>query len=100
MKSPVAVWRRQKRDRIHLGKEGTIVSWTEIFVASPEYDSHTPYTVVLVEISGKERTYGQLVDFSPNDRKIGKKVRAILRRSADVRPEAVLEYGMKFVPIS
>lgn len=98
--SPVKIWRKQKTDRELLGKSGTIVSWTEINVAPPQYSSKTPYTVILVELEDKSNVYGQFVDFEKNDRNIGKKVRTILRRNGDVGPEDVLEYTVKFIPRS
>lgn len=98
--SPVKIWRKQKIDRLLLGKSGTIVSWTEINVAPPQYSSKTPYTVILVELEDMSKIYGQFVDFKNADRKIGKNVRTILRRNGDVGPEDVLEYTIKFIPLS
>ena len=98
--SPVKIWRKQKTDRDLLGKTGTIISWTEINVAPPQYSSKTPYTVVLVKLDNSSNIYGQMVDFEKKDREIGKKVRSILRRNGDVGPEDVLEYTVKFVPLS
>ncbi|PJC31015.1 hypothetical protein CO051_04555 [Candidatus Roizmanbacteria bacterium CG_4_9_14_0_2_um_filter_39_13] len=97
--SPIKVWRKQKTDRLLLGKVGEILSWTEINVAPPQYSAKTPYSVVLVELENGEKIYGQLVDFQKVDREIGKKVRTILRRNGDVGPEEVLEYTVKFVPL-
>jgi len=97
--SPVKIWRKQKTDRDFLGKNGTIISWTEINVAPPQYSSKTPYTVVLVKLDDSSNIYGQMVDFEKKDREIGKKVRSILRRNGDVGPEDVLEYTVKFVPL-
>jgi len=98
--SPVKIWRKQKTDRDLLGKNGTIISWTEINGAPPQYSSKTPYTVVLVKLDDSSNIYGQMVDFEKKDREIGKKVRSILRRNGDVGPEDVLEYTVKFVPLS
>jgi len=98
--SPVKIWRKQKTDRDLLGKNGTIISWTEINVAPPQYSSKTPYTVVLVKLDDSSNIYGQMVDFEKKDREIGKKVRSSLRRNGDVGPEDVLEYTVKFVPLS
>lgn len=97
--SPVKVWRKQKHDRNILEKKGRIISWTEINIAPPRYASKVPYTVVLVELEDKKMIYGQLVDFENNDRKIGKKVRSVLRRNGDVQDEEVIEYAIKFIPI-
>jgi len=67
MKSPVTIWRKQKRDTPILGRKGKIVTWTKIMVAPPKFQAFTPYVVVLVELENKEKVYGQLVDFEEKD---------------------------------
>ena len=98
MQSAVKVWRNQKKQKKLLCRRGTILSWTEISVAPPSYDSSVPYTVVLVELENGERVYGQLVDFTPDDRAIGLSVQSVFRRMQDVSAEDVVEYGVKFTP--
>lgn len=97
--SAVRVWRKQQQDKKNLGKTGIIRSWTEVFVSPPKFDSITPYTVVLVELDSKELVYGQLVDFTVDQRLIGTKVAAVFRKIGDVGTEDVVEYGIKFKPI-
>ena len=96
--SPVRLWRKQKQDKALLGKTGIILSWTEISVAPPKFASGTPYTVVLVELSSGERTYGQLVEFQEADRVIGARVKAVYRKYGSVEKEELIEYGIKFKP--
>lgn len=99
MNSAARIWRKQQKDKQKLGQHGTIRSWTEIFVSPPKFDSITPYTVVLVELDSKELVYGQLVDFSDEERKIGTKVTSVFRKVSDIDSEDVVEYGVKFKPI-
>ena len=94
----VRVWRKQQQDKTKLGKTGIIRSWTEVFVSPPKFESDTPYTVVLVELETKELVYGQLVDFSVEERKIGTKVTSVFRKVGDIDAEDVVEYGVKFKP--
>lgn len=100
MENAVKVWRRQQKNKQMLQKEGTIVTWTRIVVAPPAFANYTPYVVVLVELEDNKRVYGQLVDFDDADLKFGQKVKAILRRAKEVSSSDVIEYGIKFKPIS
>jgi uncharacterized OB-fold protein len=99
MKSAVTVWRKQKKDKLALGKKGKIITWTTINVAPPKFASMTPYSVVLVELENNEKVYGQLVDFEEKDLQIGTEVISILRRAGDVGKEQIIEYSVKFKPI-
>ena len=99
MKSAVTIWRKQKKDKLLLGQQGKIVTWTTINIPPPKFMGLTPYSVVLVELENKQKVYGQLVNFEENELKIGQKVMSILRRSGKVGAEDVIEYGVKFKPI-
>ena len=100
MSSSVRLWRKQQDDASLLGKRGTIVSWTEIFVAPPKFSKQAPYTIVLVELENSKKVYGQLVDFDLSDRQIGKQVSSVLRRNGEVDAQEVIEYGVKFKPVT
>jgi len=99
MKSPVKIWRKQKKDAPILGMKGKVVTWTKIMVAPPKFQAFTPYVVVLVELENKEKIYGQLVDFDEKDVVINKKVKTVLRRSSSVSQNDLIEYGVKFKPL-
>lgn len=99
MKSPVSIWRKQKKDVHIIGREGTIVTWTRIVISPPKFQAFTPYIVVLVELSNKEKVYGQLVDYEEKDLIMNRKVKATLRKSGTVGPHDVIEYGVKFKPL-
>ncbi len=99
MKSAVTIWRKQKKDKLALGKKGKILTWTTINVAPPKFASFTPYSVVLVELENKEKVYGQLVDFDEKDLEIGTEVISILRRAGAVDKEDIIEYSVKFKPV-
>lgn len=100
MISPVKVWRRQKEIRKLLGKEGKIIAWTKIFIASKGFKKYAPYPVALVLLENGEKTYGQLVDCQEDDLKIGGKVRVILRKAKEGSSEGIIGYGIKFKPLS
>ena len=98
MQSAVKIWRRQKKDKLLLGKIGTVESWTTIFVAPGKFHQQTPYTVVLVKLETGDFVYGQLVDFDEKDKHIGLSVKSVLRKNGSVGKEELIEYGIKFVP--
>lgn len=98
MQSAVKVWRRQKKDKLLVGRRGTVESWTSIFVAPPKFQQETPYIVLLVRLDSGELVYGQLVDFEEKDKRIGLSVKSVLRRNGIVDEQDLIEYGVKFVP--
>lgn len=99
MISPVKIWRNQKKIRELLGREGTIVTWTKIFVPPEGFESQAPYVVAVVELSDKTHCTAQLVDYDEKHLKIGQKIKTILRRTRDPGTEGVIPYGVKFKPI-
>jgi uncharacterized OB-fold protein len=99
MISPVKTWRRQKFVRTILGKKGKIITWTKIVVAGSFHKQFAPFPVVLVELEDGNRLYGQLVDYSEKDLKIGKKVYSILRKVRKPTEDGVIAYGVKFRPL-
>ncbi|MCX7881180.1 MAG: OB-fold domain-containing protein [Patescibacteria group bacterium] len=96
MLSPVKIWRRQKEIRKILGKEGIIISWTKIYVATDEFKKQAPYFIVLIELEDKKRVIGQLVDFDKEKLNFGLKVKAVLRRIKEIKEEDIIPYGVKF----
>lgn len=100
MISPVKIWRRQKEIRKLLGKRGTILTWTVIYVAGPEFKKFAPYPVVIVKLDDGEKVTAPLVDYEKDDLKIGKKVSVVLRKVREGDKEDVLVYGLKLKPIS
>ncbi|MEK7522447.1 MAG: OB-fold domain-containing protein [Patescibacteria group bacterium] len=96
MISPVKIWRRQKDIRKILNKKGKIIVWTKIYTPGSDFKKYAPYPVVLVELSTKEKIYGQLVDYDEKDLKTGKEVVSVLRKVRSSTEEGVIAYGVKF----
>lgn len=99
MLNPVKVWRQQKTVQKHLGKVGTILSFTLVRAAPSGFVGEAPYPVVIVAISNKERLIGQLVDWEDENLRIGQKVVAVIRRIRSAGSEGIIPYGIKFRPI-
>ena len=99
MANAIDNWRRQKKDKKYVGHTGVIVTWTEIYVAPPGYHKDAPYISVLVKLENGEMRYGQLVDYNKDSVSKGTKVRTVMRIiDGDATPEAIITYGLKFVP--
>ena len=99
MISPVKIWRNQKKIRELLGKEGTIVTWTKIFVPPEGFESQAPYVVAIAKLADKSFRTAQLVDYDEKNLKIGQRVRTILRKTRNPGEEGVIPYGIKFKPV-
>jgi uncharacterized OB-fold protein len=99
MISPVKTWRRQKYVRHLLNKTGKVLTWTFVYTTSKEFKKYAPYPVVLVEFEDGERSFGQLVDYTEKDLKIGIKVVSVLRKIRETTDEGIINYGMKFKPL-
>lgn len=101
MSNSVRNWRRQKKTKPLRNRFGTIVSWTEIVTAPPQFQKQAPYVVVLVELDGGGSMYGQLVDCDAATVKKGQRVRSIIRvQSPGDQTEDVIAYGLKFAPVT
>lgn len=94
--SPVKIWRRQKEVRQLLGQSGVVISWTFINIPPLGFKKDAPYAVVLVEMDGGTRAFGQLVDGTAEGVKIGMRVRCVLRKVREVSGEDIIPYGLKF----
>ena len=98
MTSPVANWRQAKNIHTKIGKVGTIISWTNVFVAPSGFENETPYYAGIVEFSKGQRATMQFVDFQ-NEPTIGQKVITAVRRLGRQKPHEVIQYGIKAKPL-
>jgi uncharacterized OB-fold protein len=100
MHNPIKNWRRQQTIKGSLGKRGTVIASTIVYVGNVELQKQTPYPVAMVELEDGERLYGQLVDCDPAEVVPGLKVVSVLRVvSGGAVPEDVISYGLKFRPV-
>ncbi len=98
MRSPVKIWRNQKKISIKVGKIGTIVSWTYIRVPPADFGDQAPYPVVIVELEDHIRMTAQLVDWEQKHLAIGQNVVTIIRRVIQPNADGVIPYGIKVKP--
>lgn len=99
MVSPVKVWRRQRKIRFYLGKEGTVISWTRIYSAPTLFRHIVPYTIVYVRFHDGFFQSGVLVDYPYEQIKKGMQVTMTLRKVKKSLPESVISYTIVFRPL-
>ncbi|MBI2334676.1 OB-fold domain-containing protein [Candidatus Daviesbacteria bacterium] len=96
--SPVTVWRSHKKLHTYLNKVGRLVVWTKILVAPAGFEHQVPYLVGIVDF-GTERLPLQIVDCEEKGLKINQKVVMVIRKIGKVKPDEVIEYGLKVKPL-
>ncbi|HBQ50486.1 TPA: hypothetical protein DD690_00715 [Candidatus Daviesbacteria bacterium] len=105
MNSPVTVWRSHKQLSAYLNKIGRLIVWTKILVAPSGFEHQVPYLVGIVDFgpstgSGQaERLPLQIVDCEEKDLKINQKMTVVIRKIGKVKPDEVIEYGLKVKPL-
>lgn len=82
-----------------LGREGTVVSWTVVRVPPAGFSNLAPYPVVVVNLAGGERIMAQLVDWTEEDLKEGRRVKVVVRRICEPTTEGIIPYGIKVKPL-
>lgn len=99
MNSPVTIWREHKRLHNYLGKQGRLIVWTKIYVAPSGFEHQAPYIAGIVEFEDKKRQPVQIIDCEEEDLKPNQKVMAVIRKIGKVKPDEVIEYGIKVKPL-
>lgn len=98
MSSPVQIWRNHKNLNKYLNKVGRLLVWTKILVAPTGFEHQVPYLVGIVDF-GKERLPLQIVDCEEKTLKPNQKVKIVIRKIGKVKPDDVIEYGLKAKPV-
>lgn len=98
MKSPVKLWRNQKKVRDLVGLVGTVVSWTTIRVPPAGFSDQAPYVVALVAL-GRRRIMAQLVDVDLSSVSVGLRVITVVRRVTKPSQDGIIPYGIKVKPL-
>jgi len=90
--------RRSRMDPYTFSGEGTIESFTEVFVTSTEFEREVPYILAIVRLDEGPALMSQVV-CDPDEIDIGTRVRAIFRRIGEDGEKGIIYYGTKFAPI-
>ena len=90
--------RSREFDPVRLTDRGTIVTYTVIHVAAPQFASQTPFAVAVVELDDGVRIMTQYVDYEPEELKTGQAVKLEFRKVQQEGVSGVISYGYKAVP--
>ncbi|MDN7025921.1 Zn-ribbon domain-containing OB-fold protein [Methanoculleus sp. FWC-SCC1] len=77
--------------------DGEIVTYTVIRSASDQFENTTPYVLAIVRLDEGADLTAQVV-CTPEEARIGMRVRSVFRRIAADGESGVIHYGTKFVP--
>jgi uncharacterized OB-fold protein len=84
-------------DEARLSDQGKIVTYTTIRVAPKDFETQVPYNVAVVETDNGVRLTTQVVDCSPDDLAIGKKVKFVFRKLYSEGHTGIICYGYKAI---
>lgn len=88
--------RKGKLVNSEMPREGTITSFTEVFVGPQGFENETPYFLALIELKNGAKILSQIVDSKHEKIKIGAKVKKMFRKISDEHEEGTISYGYKF----
>ncbi len=77
--------------------DGEIVTYTVVRSASDQFENTTPYVLAIVKLDEGPDLTAQIV-CTPEEARIGMRVRSVFRRIAADGESGVIHYGTKFVP--
>jgi len=83
-----------------LPETGRVLSYTVIRYAPRGFERQVPYVVALIELDNGTKLISQLTDVKPEDVKCGMRVEAVFRKLREQGPSGIIEYGIKFRPLS
>ena len=88
--------RKGKIEGFRFSGNGTIFTFSEVFVPPAGYELEAPYLLAIIELDEGARITGQVVGVSDADVKIGDRVEMIFRKILEDGPEGLIHYGYKF----
>ncbi|MCX6693827.1 MAG: Zn-ribbon domain-containing OB-fold protein [Methanomicrobiales archaeon] len=83
----------------HFRGTGEVVTFTVIRTASEAFEQMTPYVLAIIRLDEGPQLTGQIV-CTPEQAKIGMRVRPVFRRIGADGTSGVISYGTKFAPVA
>lgn len=80
-----------------LAPSGTIETFSIVYDAPQFQKMQTPYVIAIVRLDHGPKITSQVVDASPDDVEIGKRVNVVFRRIQESGKSGTIHYGYKFV---
>jgi len=85
-------------EKVTLPREGKLVTYTIIHTPAKGFSDEAPFAVGIVELDGGTRITAQVVDWNPDELKVGADVRIEFRKIQRDGTSGILCYGYKAVP--
>ncbi len=89
-----------KMEPFQLSGEGEVFSYSVVHDAAEGFEMQVPYVLALVKTPEGPTLTGQIVDLSPDQIRIGLRVRATFRKLREEGRAGVIHYGYKFSPVT
>ncbi len=74
-----------------------MITYTTIYSATEDFERLTPYNLAIIQLDEGPKLTGQVV-CSPEDMKIGMRVRPVFRILGKEGERGIIYYGTKFAP--
>lgn len=88
----IEYWRYNRQWATLIGQQGTVIVSTQVWVAPPDQEVFAPYDYVLVDIAGRHL---EMMGCCGEHFTAGETVRIVLRKLAQDKKSAVIQYGLK-----
>jgi uncharacterized OB-fold protein len=90
--TPAEYTRKNRNWKTLLGKKGTVVASTRIFVGSTEFSTSTPYSYCIVDFGDHKAS---LMGAGNDEIFVGDRVTCVFRRMGVPDEKGVISYGIK-----
>ncbi len=91
--------RKGKMTEYKLTGVGEVLTYTVIHAAPEGFGRQAPYIMAIVKLEEGPKLTTQIVNCSPEEMKIGMKVRAVFRKIREDGSSGIIHYGYKFQPV-
>ncbi len=88
-----------KMEELKLKGAGEVLTFTVVHEPLRGFELQVPYILAIVRLDGGPTLLCQLVDCSPQQVRIGTRVRSVFRKIGEEGKAGVIYYGYKFVPL-
>ncbi|MBD3387490.1 MAG: transcriptional regulator [Candidatus Altiarchaeales archaeon] len=88
--------RKSKIERLAFTGRGEVYSYSVVRAAPVGFEYQVPYVVAIVNLEEGAMCTSQIVDCSPEDVKVGSKVKMVFRKIIADNDSGIIKYGYKF----
>ena len=97
----IAQWRARQSQSSYLDDQtGTIVSWTNVYVAPEPFEGQVPYILAIIALADGRQIICPIADAEEDELTIGARVHFVTRIINCPKSNSIITYGTKAVVIS